>query len=42
MILPQKPKIIVKNSLEKELAKMRGYEVPSYNNQRGWAENRDN
>ena len=21
---------------------MRGYEVPSYNNQRGWTENRDN
>ena len=42
MILPQKQKIVVKNSLEQELAKMRGYEVPSYNNQRGWAENRDN
>ena len=42
MILPQKQKIVAKNSLEQELAKMKGYEIPSYNNQRGWAENRDN
>ena len=42
MILPRKESIVVKNSLEQELAKMRGYEVPSYNNQRGWTENRDN
>ena len=42
MMLPAKEKIIVKNSLEKELASLRGYEIPSYNNQRGWTENRDN
>lgn len=42
MILPEKPRIVAKNSLELELAQMRGYEIPSYNNQRGWTENKDN
>ena len=42
MILPKPMKIVAKNSLEKELAQLRGYEVPNYQNQRGWTENRDN
>ena len=41
MILPKQEKIHVKGNLEKELAQLRGYEIPVGSNQRGWQEHRD-
>ena len=41
MIIPKPEKVIAKTSLEIELSKLRGYEIPNYQNQRGWTENRD-
>ena len=36
MIIPKQEKITVRSNLERELAQLRGYEVPNGVNQRGW------
>ena len=41
MIIPKQEKITVKSNLERELAQLRGYEVPNSLNQRGWQDHRD-